>query len=60
VQVIGYDGTPDRQVFDELNALIERRPFSVHISRRFPLAAAAQAHQALTQRHLGRMILTVA
>jgi NADPH:quinone reductase-like Zn-dependent oxidoreductase len=60
VQVIGYDGTPDRQVFDELNALIGRRPFSVHISRRFPLAAAAQAHQALTQRHLGRMILTVA
>jgi NADPH2:quinone reductase len=60
VQVIGYDGTPDRQVFDRLNALIERRPFSVHISGRFPLADAAKAHRALMDRHIGRMVLTIA
>lgn len=58
VQVIGYEGRPDRDVLDRLNALIERRPFSLHIEHRFPLADAAQAHRALADHHVGRMILT--
>jgi NADPH:quinone reductase-like Zn-dependent oxidoreductase len=59
VQVLAYQGRPDRQALDQLNALIESRPFSLHIDHRFPLADAAQAHRALADHHVGRMILTV-
>lgn len=59
VQVVGFDGRPDRQVLDKLNALIESRPFSLHIDGRYPLADAAQAHRALADHHVGRMILTM-
>ncbi|HEY2064349.1 MAG TPA: NADP-dependent oxidoreductase [Gemmatimonadaceae bacterium] len=59
VQVIAYQGNPDRDVLNKLNALIESRPFSLHIDHRFPLADAAQAHRALADHHVGRMILTM-
>jgi NADPH:quinone reductase-like Zn-dependent oxidoreductase len=59
VEAVGYDGTPGRAVFDKLNALVESRPFHVHISGRFPLADAAQAHRALEDHHQGRIVLVV-
>lgn len=59
VEVVGYDGTPGRAAFDRLNALVESRPFHVHVSDRFALADAARAHRALEERHLGRVILIV-
>lgn len=60
VAATAYEGAPGREVMDRLNAWIESRRFVVHISGRFALADAARAHQALRDRHLGRMILTVA
>jgi NADPH2:quinone reductase len=60
VEVIGFDGVPDRQVLDKLNALIESRPFSVHIFKTFALADAPEAHRTLSGHHLGRMTLNVA
>lgn len=59
VEAVGYDGTPGRAVFDRLNALVESRPFHVHVSDRFALADAAQAHRVLEERHLGRVVLVV-
>ncbi len=59
VEAIGFDGDPDRQVFDKLNTLIDSRPFSVHIAARFALADAAKAHRALSDHRPGRMILTI-
>ena len=60
VEAVGYSGTPDRQTFDRLNALIEAGPFSVHIAQRFPLSEAVQAHAAMEEHHLGRMVLLTA
>jgi hypothetical protein len=47
VDLIGYDGTPDRAVIDKLSALIEIRPVSLRISDSFALADAPQAPRAL-------------
>jgi NADPH:quinone reductase len=59
VETIGFEGIPGRDVFDKLNALIKSRAFYVHISRRFALADAAQAHRALMDHRAGRIILKV-
>jgi NADPH:quinone reductase-like Zn-dependent oxidoreductase len=55
VEVIGYDGSPDRAAIDKLNSLIEVRPFSVRISESFTLADASQAHRELMNHHSGRI-----
>ena len=60
VAAVNYSGTPDRQTFDRLNALIEAGPFSVQIDQRFPLSEAVQAHAAMEEHHLGRMVLLTA
>jgi NADPH:quinone reductase-like Zn-dependent oxidoreductase len=57
VEAIAYDGRPDRQSFDRLNALIEAGPFNVEIAQSFPLEKAVQAHAAMEGNHLGRMVL---
>ncbi len=57
VETINYNGTPDRQTFDRLNALIEAGPFTVPIAGTFPLSKAAEAHAALDQHRLGRSVL---
>ncbi len=60
VEALGYNGTPDRQTFDRLNALIEAGTFNVQVDRTFPLAEAMQAQAALEGHHLGRVVLLVA
>lgn len=60
VEAVAYNGAPDRQSFDRLNALIEAGPFRVQIDQRFPLSQAVQAHAAMEGRHLGRMVLLTA
>ena len=60
VAAVNYSGTPDRQTFDRLNALIEAGPFSVQIDQRFPLSEAVQAQAAMEEHHLGRMVLLTA
>ena len=60
IEAAGYNGTPDRQTFDQLNALIEAGPFKVHVDQTFPLDQAKQAQAAMEGPHLGRMVLLVA
>lgn len=60
VETVGYNGTPDRLIFDKLNALIEAGPFNVHVDQTFPLSQAVQAQAAMEQHHLGRMVLLTA
>jgi NADPH:quinone reductase len=53
-----YNGEPDRDILDRLDKLIAAAPpFDVHVARTFPLGAAAAAHRALDEHHLGKLIL---
>ena len=58
-----YDGMPDPQAIEKLNRLIdspgppETGPFEVHVARNFPLEQAAEAHRALDQHYLGKLVL---
>lgn len=59
VVAAAFNGRPSRALLDKLNALIESRPFSVHLWKTLPLAEAADAHRALAGHHLGRIVLTM-
>ena len=58
-----YDGMPDPQAIEKLNRLIESSgppgvgPFEVHIARSIPLDQAAEAHRALDEHYLGKLVL---
>jgi NADPH2:quinone reductase len=52
-----YDFTPNPKAVARLNLLIEKAPFEVHIARTFSLEQAADAHRALQEHYLGKMIL---
>jgi NADPH2:quinone reductase len=61
-----YDGMPDPQAIEKLNRLIESpgpagtSSFVVHIAQSFPLEQAAEAHQALDEHYLGKLVLQTA
>lgn len=61
-----YDGMPDPQAIEKLNRLIESSgpsrtgPFEVHVARSFPLDQAAEAHRALDDHYLGKLVLQTA
>jgi NADPH:quinone reductase-like Zn-dependent oxidoreductase len=57
VNVQSYDGTPDPNVIEKVNRLIEAGPFHVHIDQTFRLEQAADAHRALNAHHLGKLAL---
>jgi len=57
ITLSGYDGTPSAQAIQKLNTLIEQGPFHVHIARTFPLSQAAEAHRALGEHYLGKLVL---
>ena len=58
-----YDGMPDPQAIEKLNRLIESsgppgtEPFKVHVARSFPLDQGAEAHRALEEHYLGKLVL---
>jgi NADPH:quinone reductase len=58
-----YDGMPDPRAIEKLNQLIESPgapgtdAFEVHIARSFPLDQAAEAHRALDEHYLGKLVL---
>ena len=55
-----YDGMPDPQAIEKLNQLIESSgttPFEVHVARSFRLEQAAEAHRALDEHYLGKLVL---
>lgn len=57
IRVKSYDGIPDPEVIQRINALIEQGPFQVHIARTFPLQEAAEAQKALEKHFLGKLAL---
>lgn len=57
VTIESYDGTPDREILEKLNRLVEAGPFEVHIDRVYTLEEAADAHGALETHFLGKLIL---
>jgi NADPH2:quinone reductase len=66
IEAKSYDGMPDPQAIEKLNSLIKSsgppgtRPFEVHIARSFPLEQAAEAHRALDEHYLGKLVLQTA
>lgn len=59
VEVVAYNGEPDRASLDKLNALIEKGPFKVHIAQTFPLNEVVAAHEAMEKHYVGRMALRI-
>lgn len=59
VAIEAYDGEISRPLIDRLNELIDSGPFEVHVDRTFRLEEAAQAHQALSKHHLGKIALRI-
>ncbi len=57
LRIDSFDGLPSQQLFEKLNRLIESGPFIVHISRKFPLEKAAEAHRAILEHHIGKFAL---
>jgi NADPH:quinone reductase len=58
-----YNGMPDPEAIEKLNRLIESAGtgrFEVHIERSFPLEQAAEAHRALDEHYLGKLVLQTA
>ena len=57
VEIEAYDGENTPALIERLNSLINSGPFTVHVDKVFPLAEAAEAHEALTKHHLGKIAL---
>jgi NADPH:quinone reductase len=57
--VEAFDGNPDREILERLNALVEAGPFEVHIDKTFPLDQAAEAQAAVEKHHLGKIALRI-
>ena len=66
IEAKSYDGMPDPQAIEKLNSLIESSgppgtgPFEVHVARSFPLDQAAEAHRAMDEHYLGKLVLKTA
>jgi NADPH:quinone reductase-like Zn-dependent oxidoreductase len=54
---LGYDGTPGKDAFERLNALIGSAPFHIELGRLYSLEEAGRAHREIRQHHLGKLAL---
>lgn len=54
---LAYDGTPDRDVLERLNALIGSAPFHVELGRVYRLDEVDRAHREIGKHHLGKLAL---
>ena len=59
VTIEAYDGETSRALIDRLNALIDSGPFEVHVDRTFRLEEVSEAHEALSEHHLGKIALKI-
>jgi NADPH:quinone reductase-like Zn-dependent oxidoreductase len=59
IEVLNFNGDPDRELIERLDRLIESAPLYVHVDRTFALADAADAQRALGEHHLGKYALLV-
>jgi NADPH:quinone reductase-like Zn-dependent oxidoreductase len=66
IEAKAYDGMPDSQAIEKLNRLIDSStspgiaPFEVHVARSFSLEQATEAHRALYEHYLGKLVLQIA
>ncbi|MCA2229981.1 quinone oxidoreductase family protein [Nonomuraea aurantiaca] len=58
-RVSHYDGDRSRTGTDRLNAIIEASSFEVHIARTFPMERVKDAHRALNDHYVGKLVLKV-
>lgn len=54
-----YNGEPDADILARLYGRVTPGPFRVHISRAFDLHETSNAHQALGQHHVGKIVLRI-
>lgn len=59
VQLISYDGLPDREAFERLNLLIGDEPFHVELGHVYRLEDAAVAHAQIGDHHLGKLAFSI-
>ncbi|HEX3904436.1 MAG TPA: NADP-dependent oxidoreductase [Polyangia bacterium] len=59
IEVRGYDGAPDREVFERLNRRIEPGPFHVELARVYRLEQAGEAHREIGKHHLGKLAFQI-
>jgi NADPH:quinone reductase len=59
VEIKAYDGEFGRELMNRLNELIDSGPFEVHVDKTFRMDEAAEAHQALSKHHLGKIALRI-
>jgi NADPH:quinone reductase len=59
LKVSGFDADPDAELFGRFTRWISSAPFTVHVARSFPLSRAADAHRALDEHYLGKLVLQV-
>jgi len=59
VTIEAYDGETSRALIDRLNALIDSGAFEVHVDRTFRLEEVSEAHEALSEHHLGKIALKI-
>jgi len=59
VRVESYNGEPDGDIVRRLVRLIEQGPCVVHIGGSFALERAADAHHALEEHYLGKLVLHI-
>ena len=57
--VFGFDGDRTRGATDRLNAIIAAGELNVHIAHSFPLDRARDAHRAVSQHYIGKVVLTL-
>ncbi|KHD90079.1 MAG: zinc-binding dehydrogenase [Bdellovibrio sp. ArHS] len=54
-----YDGDPDEDILHRFHRMIDTGRFTIHVAKIFPLEKAAEAHQALSEHHLGKLALKI-
>ena len=59
VKMVKSDGFATEELSSQLNALVEKSDFKVHIAQTFPLEAAAEAQQAMDKHYVGKIQLRV-
>lgn len=58
-RVTYYDGDRSRVSTERLNAIVEASAFEVHVPAEFPLDRAQDAHRALREHYVGKMVLKI-
>lgn len=59
ISIIGYNGEPDPEILERLNAWINTGNIKVHIDKIFPMEDANEAHRALNNHYVGKLCFKI-